>query len=362
MKTFVFVGMASVLAMCNKDLPETGPSAVVQENVSQKIRSFIRKADAPVRVKRIVEYTKEEALWMVEAALNFEKVDPELKKTELKYDEFNVQVPLTNDKVTEGHVIDAYLALKAIMEAEPFATDEKLTAMDVVVKTENGMLKFTTYRVVGKEEPNGEPQALNTNYSGSYISRQWAVYSTLFPCGQTRGDLAIQGRLNQTVLPLASSYDPNTGIVVTHVLTDVELWRVWASTPEGEQVTEIDLENHILPATLFPNLNDPDGQAAFEGSYNDYYTYLRPPVSGYPDAIEPCLYPEAMTYLTQAAWELMHIVRATYVSDPTLQFIGCAVDGGAFTISGGPSFPSFRQNVNYLYGRWQTVSTGGIDG
>ena len=159
MKTFVFVGMASVLAMCNKDLPETGPSAVVQENVSQKIRSFIRKADAPVRVKRIVEYTKEEALWMVEAALNFEKVDPELKKTELKYDEFNVQVPLTNDKVTEGHVIDAYLALKAIMEAEPFATDEKLTAMDVVVKTENGMLKFTTYRVVGKEEPNGEPQA-----------------------------------------------------------------------------------------------------------------------------------------------------------------------------------------------------------
>lgn len=136
------------------------------------------------------------------------------------------------------------------------------------------------------------------------------------------------------------------------------MWSVWATVPgSGIPITEI--IDHILPATLFPNPDDPDGYNPFDQSYNDYLTYLTPAIAGELAYMEPCLSSEAMSYLTQSAWDLMHIVKATYASDPNLDNVGCSVSGDQSSIpadDGTTPLYWYCQNVDFVFGNWHYIA------
>jgi len=334
--------------MCRKDLPEAVPQVATENVVATKIQSFIQKAKSPVRTKSNVEYTKEEALWLVEAALNFGEVDPEEMKKELEYQEFEVEVPVVNDKVRESEAINAYTALKAMMEASPLAADQKLVAVDVVVKTENGVVKFKTYRVVGKVDPQETTLfQLNTEFTTSARTRQGVTeHGSVNACGSGMADLDIPARVNWTF-----------GLhQINDILTDVEIWHVWGYN--GGFVETPDLAMHILPITLFPNPNDPDGIPPFtfgNTDYNDYLVYLTPPSnSSFIIETEPCLAPIAQSFLTQGLRDVVDIVKQDYVQNSYLVPISCMITGYQLpvTVNNHASW-LYLHNVDIVYGRWQ---------
>jgi len=342
------MALAGSLSMCRKDLPEPVQQVATENVVAIKIQTFIRKAANPVRTKSNVEYTKEEALWLVEAALNYGEVDPEELKKELEYQEFEVEVPVVNDKVSESDASDTYTALKAMMDAAPLSANQKLVAVDVVVKTENGVVTFKTYRVVGKVDPQETTLfQLNTEFTTSARTRQGVTeHGSVNACGTGRADVDIPARVNWTF-----------GLhQVNDILTDVEIWHVWGSN--GGFVETPDLAMHILPITLFPNPNDPDGvpPVTFGNTdYNDYLVYLTPPSNSSSTLdTEPCLAPMALSFLTQGLRDVVDIVQQDYVENPYLVPISCIITGYQLPVLVGTNSSwRYLHNVDIVYGRWQ---------
>ena len=341
--------------MCSKEPQVMTPTPDQVTDVVPKIQAFIGKAEQPVRTKNLVEYTKDEAECIVEASLNYGTVDPDAKYGEMKFDEFEADVPYTDGKVNETDLLDAFTLLQQVMAEQPLDPGDKVTAVDVVAKTEEGYLKLTTYRVSATEQFSTSANGPNTNYTLNFRNR---ANSGQPPCNpqNVSADQIIQSRINSAIGVQTSDY----------VLTNVQTWKVWGCTPfvgsygSGSAIVTLDLANRILPATLFPNPNDPDGIDPWAfNSWNDHLTYLRPlsAIAYYPwENPDPaCLGPVAMTYLTQSAWNLMSIVRNTYASSGLVP-IACSVKG--WKASGNMPLPNaieyaFVHNIDYIYGRWQ---------
>jgi len=339
--------------MCSKEPQVMTPTPDQVTDVVPKIQAFIGKAEQPVRTKNLVEYTKDEAEWIVEASLNYGTVDPDAKYGEMKFDEFEADVPYTDGKVNETDLLDAFTLLQQVMAEQPLDPGDKVTAVDVVAKTEEGYLKLTTYRVSATEQFSTSANGPNTNYTLNFRNR---ANSGQPPCNpqNVSADQIIQSRINSAIGVQTSDY----------VLTNVQTWSVQGCTPgfpNASPIVALDLANRILPATLFPNPNDPDGIDPWAfNSWNDYLTYLRamsdmgynPPIDN-PDPA--CLSPAAMTYLTQSAWTLMSIVKNTYASNGLVP-IACSISGhkviGNQLTWNSWSF-GFAHNINYIYGRWQ---------
>ena len=160
-------------------------------------------------------------------------------------------------------------------------------------------------------------------------------------------DRVIQGRINQTFELRTSDW----------ILTDIEVWGVWGSVT-GFGIP-VDVPNgSILAANMFPDPNDPDGISQWNfNAYNDhltFYTTQSPPGTFSGDA-EPCLGPDAMSYLTQSAYSLMSIVQNTYLPNSTVEPVLCRIQGDRLQYGGTLSAIQYRymHNIDFVYGRWQ---------
>ena len=156
--------------MCNKEVTETAPQVLGVSEKIVKVQEFLRQANEPVRTKSLVEYTKEEAQWLLEAAMNYSSSDPDAKYGQLKFSDFEAIVPYVDGKVSEEYLLAAFESLQAAMESETLDEGDKVFAVDILAKTENGLLKLTTRRVSGKEEGYAT-DPLNISFGGSY--RSW---------------------------------------------------------------------------------------------------------------------------------------------------------------------------------------------
>jgi len=339
--------------MCNKEIHDP-PTAIAEniapDNAGFKIQAFIEKARSPIRTKSNIEYTKEEAEWIVEASLNYIDLDPDLIKKELRKDEFEVEVPTNSEgKVSENDAFDAYTELKALMEAAPYSSIEKLVAVDVVAKTVNGVVTFRTYRVVGKVDQQALNIFLNTDYSTSArVRHDVTEHGSINSCGGGRIDQELMRRVNWSF----GFQLPND------ILTDIETWSILGTGSNGASQTP-DLDNHILVHTMFPNPNDPDGVPPVTYNnmdYNDYLLYYTPPSLPSTNIIEtePCLTPIAQSFLTQGLHDVVYRIKQDYVQNQNLVPVSVSVLGWIAPVTSefGPGWRYFH-DVQIVYGRWQ---------
>ncbi len=334
--------MVITLTMCKKDLNPLGGSVANVDDKRARIEGFLDKARSPIRQKSQTDYSLEEAEWLMEAALNYGTADPRANKDSIHVDEFSVYVPSTNGRVDEADLITAFNDMLDSLAATPLGNDERIIAMDVDARLDNELMWFGVQRAVG----NGEPIVLgilNTNFTGTYRCRPDALPSPQIVCQERAGDLAIQQRMNAGIGIYTNDW----------YLTDIEFWRVWQVWPDiaPEEITDPDWDQNVLPATYFPNANDPTGPGVW---YDDYMTMTSPICYGYLIDCEPCLGAGLMTILTQHAWDLMEDVKATYASDPQLDNVACIVQGIGYNLTGNPQNAEWKfcHNVTFVYGNW----------
>lgn len=350
-KTVGLLALATTLTMCNKDVQETAPELPgISEEVT-KIQGFVAQAANPVREKDLEYYTQEQAQFILEGALNYGQIDPEAKAGELKFDEFTDQVSFAEEKVTEQELLDAFNRTNQNFLAQPMHEGYLMLAADVVTKPVGGSLAITITRISGKEPQGLAGPPVQTSFSSNYRNRTNAPSCNP---ANVAADYAIMYRINSAIGVQTNDY----------ILTDVETWHVNGCTvlgfPNASPEVTLDLDNHIIPATYYPNPNDPDGidPWAFD-AYNDYRTYLRAmTVTGSPvfDSEPSCLTPAALTYLTQNAWDLIGTVKNDFV---TSNVVPIAVRVTGHRVVGPQIGPpqdfrwSFAHNIAFIYGRWQ---------
>jgi hypothetical protein len=336
------ITMIGLLTMCSKDRTEPVSATQPANGLAAQIIAFKTKATSSERPKSTTTYEQDEALWLVEAALNHESIDAEARYDEMKTISYEEEATLQADgRVSEEDLFDVYYALKQAFQAEPMEEGDKLMVVDVVAKLEGGLVKFVAHYIVGKDGPPGT-SALNTNFSGTYRCRNGA-YSPFAPCMERNGAMAIQNRINWVLPPYTSNY----------ILTNVEVWRVWDVDPfaaSNPRITQADLPNKLLPAIQFPYANDP----APGSGYDDHMTFTTNYCPGQSFDCEPCLGPADMTRITQNAWDLFEQVRVNYGSMPGLQKIACGVSGYQYTLAGSQQNGDqrFCHNVSYVFGKW----------
>jgi hypothetical protein len=334
------MAMVGLLTKCTKDGMPPATTHQTSNGAAAMIIAFKTKAATSDRPKSTTTYEQNEALWLVEAALNHESIDVEARYDEMKTISYEENATLQADgKVREEDLFDVYSALKAAFQAEPMEEGDKLMVVDVVAKVDGELVKFTAHYIVGKDGPPGT-SALNTNFSGTYRCRQGA-FSPTISCMERNGAMAVQNRINWVLPPYTSNY----------ILTNVEVWRVWDVDPgNGVRITQADLPNKLLPATQFPYANDPQPGSG----YDDHMTFTTNLCYGQSFDCEPCLGTVDMARITQNAWDLFEQVRVNYGTIPGLQKIACGVTGRHYTIAGPPvgGDQRFCHNVNYVFGQW----------
>lgn len=333
----------ALITGCSKEALETTPAPQATLGKAAQIIAFKTRATSEARPKSDVDYSQAEALWLVEAALNHESIDAEARYDELKTASYETTLPAQQDgKVREEDLFDVYNALKNAFTGTPMEEGERVMAVDVVVKLESGLVKFTAHYIIGKGG-SGSTSALNTNFTGTYRCRNGA-YSPTISCQERNGAMAIQNRINWVLPPYTSNY----------ILTNVEVWRVWDVDPfavSNPRITQADLANKLLPAIQFPYANDP-----VPGSgYDDHMTFTTNLCYGQAYDCEPCLGPVHMARIAQNAWDLFEQVRVNYGTIPGLQKIACGIMGHRYTVGGNPNGIGdhrFCHNVDFVFGKW----------
>lgn len=347
-----FLVLSSSLTMCSKDTQEPlgvvsqGPST---EAIVTKIQEFRRSYAEPIRTKSLVEYTPEEAEWIVEGSFNWGTYDPEAKYGDMKVDEYLAEVTMANGKVKESDLLEVYATLEAAVAADPLEAGKELHVIDVEAKVEGGTLKLTTQRVSAQQTPPFNSNALNTNFTGNHRGR-----SEFGGCSVNSSDAAIQGRINAAIGALSSIY----------TVINVQRWEVRGATPflPGQWIPFVvsDLPNRRIAALTFPNPNDLTpvetwwfNQAVFD-DYRTYYTPESLPLSDLDQIFNTCLSPTAMTYLTQSTFNLMGLVRTNYVQNNAIVPLSCRVQGWRIRLSSnnqGQFLYRMGHNVTYTYGQ-----------
>jgi len=348
--TAVALGAACcTFTMCSKEAAEPmaeahGAGSISTEAILSKIQRFRGEQRKEFREKSTTYYTLEEAKLVVEGTFNWGTVDPEAKYGEMKEDEYSVTVMVTDGKVSEDDLLAAYAELEMAMNADALGADEKFHLMDVEAKEENGDLVLTTYRISSKDVPGPVGSGLNTNYTSSH--RGWNGYAG---CSTTAADQMIQERINQAIGLLPSVY----------TVINVQRWEVRGARNDLNGWTPYavtDIPNRKLAATLFPNPNDPDGIEQYWNTldaFNDYRTYYTPqslPMPSFQAPTNSCLSPEGMSYLTQNAYDLMGIIRNSYVQNYLLAPISCKVEGWRTTVQNP------LNNAQFIYGMGHNVT------
>ena len=330
--------------MCKKDVNEAPGTAVQTDvyNPAPRIQGFLERAAHP-ETRSNEEMTKEDAEWLVEAALNFGTIDPNAKFDELRVDSPSVWLDLVDGKVPEADAYNAYNTLTDALTSAGLEEDEKTMVIDVIATVEGEQVKLKAYRLAGKE--TGGTLSLappNTNYTQSYSSRsQMPVYATCQ--ASINADVAIKNRINQGI-----------GIL-TCCLTDIQTWTVSkhiAFGPyAGPEITAIDLVNRRIPTFEYPNPNqDPNNPNDDFKVFATDWCYF-----GQADC-EPCINPATMSYLTQGTYEVMLAVKNTHIPNTSMQPIGCAIKGyraERSPQSGGVYHEyDYFHNAEFIYGRW----------
>jgi len=336
--------MATALIIgCSKEALETTPAPQATVGKAAQIIVFKTRATSEARPKSDVDYSQSEALWLVEAALNHESIDAEARYDELKTASYEASLPAQQDgTVREEDLFDVYNALKNAFTGTPVEEGDKVMAVDVVVRLENGLVVFTAHYIIGKEGPGGS-SALNTNFTGTYRCRAGG-FSPLVACEERNGAAAVQNHVNWAIGTTATS---------DYILTNVEVWRVWDVNPfaaSEPRITQADLANKLLPAIQFPYANDPLPGSGFD----DHMTFTTNLCYGQAFDCEPCLGPVDMARITQNAWDLFEQVRVNYGTIPGLQKIACGVTGHHYPLEGDAwnGDQRFCHNVDYVLGQW----------
>ena len=329
--------------MCKKDVNEA-PGTAVQTDAYYpvaRIQGFIDRAAHP-EIRSNEEMTKEDAEWLVEAALNYGTIDPNAKFDELRVDSPSVWLDLVDGKVPEADAYNAYNTLTDALTSAGLEEDEKTMVIDVIATVDGEQVKLQAYRLAGKE--TGGTLSLappNTNYTQNYRCRPNAV--NLLSCTNvtSTADVQIKNRINQGI-----------GILQC-CLTDIQTWTVSKHIVQGgfvgPEITAVDLVNRRIPSFLYPNPSqDPnnrnDDHKVFTTAWCNWLDY----------DCEPCINPATMSFLTQGTYDVMLAVKTTYIPNPNMQPIGCRVTGLRGQRQGSGNLPEydFFHNAEFIYGRW----------
>lgn len=316
---------AAFLGACKKEVEPTAPSPA-QHNVGARIKAFIRNAaEARQGTPKDGEaFTVTDAVWNIEAALNYAVGDYNKTYNELAMGSLTVPLPVANGQSTAASV---YAAFNAALDAlAPLTTDEQHVVLVDVVEPPPGAQALTINYQIGSgyEKANNPP---NTNYT---VSHWWGN-----PAGQSSTPCDCTGNLdpsrrcaNKEIewrMNAANLYALQPG----EFLTDVETWRVSENPSNTNQPAQPHYRNYRYD---HPTLAGP---APLGDGYRDTKTFYARSNS---TPTEPnCLPIASMQFWTGNAttgtWSAVMTIRNLHC--PTKRFLSSTSEAHGWSSTGG---------------------------
>lgn len=302
------IGMIGAMAVmltpgCQKeklaDWAENNPTEV---NVTPRVVAFIEQTARGAYERDEVMLSPDSAEWYIEAALNYAYTNIAKPFGDQEVDTVSLSIPLVDGEVRGSNAGDAYQALGQVINAANIEGESHVALVDVVARNTGSSLDLDAVYVVRRGSGSGG--GLNTTYGpndhwGWWIDTFDPQYCNCLD-NSIRGtcaDKKIQSRINIAV---------NGGYYQYY--TDVETWEVDHGATDYPASKIIGLYNYPSPI-------GPDNPVSGDG-IRDYPVYV---------GMEACLDPDDMRFYTQGAWDLMEIIKSTYV--PTKSFASCTIEG-----------------------------------
>lgn len=309
---------AAFLGACQKEVEPTAPSPA-QNNVGARIKAFIRNAaEARQGTPKDGEgFSVADAVWDIEAGLNYAAGDYSKAYNELAVGSLNVPLPMANGQSTAASV---YAAFNTALDAlTPLTTEEQHVVLVDVVEPEAGASELLVNYQIGSgyEKVNNPP---NTTYTVSHWWGNPVGYSN--PCDCT-GNLDPNRRCANKEIEYRMNAANLYGLQPGEFLTDVETWTV------RDQTTNTALKRYSYLAPLLA------GPAPLGDGHRDTKTFYARSNS---TPTEPnCLPTASMQFWTGNAttgtWSAVMAIRNLHC--PTKRFLSSNSEAHSWSSTGG---------------------------
>lgn len=179
---FTILAAGIIFQACKKEenlepKQENSVMSVEDRNIENKIRTFRDKIQNPTKSNETL--TVDEALWNLEATMNYTYGEAEIQLNEVNHKKFNIQIPVNADG--QVSITDASAAYDEILEQvrahyHGIQSDEKNLVMVNLERVENqrtsGMVEFeVTSAVNDKQLPGSLNFGVNDHWH--YGEREW---------------------------------------------------------------------------------------------------------------------------------------------------------------------------------------------
>lgn len=213
--SFIIIAIAIIGFGCKKQ--DTIPQTEIGDPTAAKIEQFLK--DVESTNKSGTDLTITDAIWNVEAALNYAYCDVSTPYINRYTDTINFEIPVTNSMVNWNDVVSLYDY--CLQEMNTFASTFNFTNHFVVIdlenkKIENGNMTIKLYAVLGETDDvrRSNPNTRSFIYFGS---TDWWKYgegptNNGGKChgysGYTNLDAAIKiaGKINYSLTPIVGTY------------------------------------------------------------------------------------------------------------------------------------------------------------